>query len=157
MSLTSRVRPRPGDVIEIETPRGLAYAQYAHKHATHGALLRVLPGLFESRPTDFSEMVQQAERFLAFFPLGAACNRGIVRVVAEERLPLSARTFPVFRHGLADANGHVKLWFLWDGQREWQVEKLSPEQRKLPLQPGVWNDTLLIERIVSDWSPAEGD
>jgi hypothetical protein len=157
MALTSRVRPRPGDVVEVETPKGFAYAQYTHKHATNGALIRVLQGLFGSRPTNFAEIVQRPEQFLLFFPLGAACNRGIVRVVAEEEIPASAQTFPLFRSGSADAQGEVKVWFLWDGVREWRVDRLTPEQKKLPLRPGVWNDTLLIERIVSGWRPSETD
>jgi ribosomal protein L34E len=74
MGLVTRRRPRIGDVIEIETPKGLAYAQYTYKHDTpprYGALLRVLPGLYEARPSDFSDLVQQDERFYVFFPLGS--------------------------------------------------------------------------------------
>jgi hypothetical protein len=47
MSSAVRKRPRIGDVVEISTPRGLAYAQFTHKHVTppkFGALIRVAPG-----------------------------------------------------------------------------------------------------------------
>ena len=151
MGLVNRIRPRIGDVIEIPTTAGLAYAQYTHKHARpprYGALLRVLPGLHQQRPAHFSSIVLQRERFLAFFPLGAACNRRIVRVVASEPIPEWARPFPVFRYGNADRNGQVRVWFLWDGENETRVGALTPEQMKLPVHPGVWNDVLLIERIV---------
>jgi len=160
MGTVTRTRPRIGDVIEISTPAGFAYAQYTHKHEKpprYGALLRVLPGLYASCLKEFGSLVQQKERFLVFFPLGAACNRKLVRVVAEEPIPEWACPFPVFRQGNADANGHVRIWFLWDGEREWRVGTLSEEQRKFPVMPGVWNNTLLVERIAEGWQPRETD
>ena len=39
--------PRFGDVIEIATDKGLAYAQYTHEEPRfYGSLIRVLPGVF---------------------------------------------------------------------------------------------------------------
>jgi hypothetical protein len=72
---TKRKRPQIGDVIEIETPAGLGYAQYTHEHREpprFGSLLRVLPGIFAERPSDFKPLLVQDERFSIFFPLGAA-------------------------------------------------------------------------------------
>lgn len=43
-------------------------------------------------------------------------------------------------------------WFLWDGSREWRVERLSEQELRAYPPLGVWNDTLLIERIVAGWS-----
>src|SRR5438067_152103 len=119
MAKTSRKRPRPGDVIEIRTPVGFGYAQFTHKHTAppkFGALLRVLPGVFETPPEDFATLVQQRERFWVFFPVGAACNRGIVRVVAEEQVPLWAYRFPKFIAGNRDRSGNVRVWVAWDGE-----------------------------------------
>jgi hypothetical protein len=150
MALTTRIRPKIGDVIEISTLSGLAYAQFTHKHPTYGALIRVLPGLFPQRPAEFSLLVQQAEQFVTFFPLGAACNRKIVRVVAEEPIPAGAEEFPLFRSGVRAQDGQVHTWWLWDGDREWKIGALKPEQHRLPIR-GIWNDTLLVERILSGW------
>lgn len=150
MPLTTRIRPKIGDVVEISTPSGCAYAQFTHKHPTHGALIRILPGLFQQRPADFSSLVQQGEQFITFFPLGAACNRQIVRVVAEESIPPKAQKFPLFRNGVRAPDGLVHTWWLWDGEREWKIGALNPEQRHLPIR-GVWSDTLLVERILSGW------
>jgi len=150
MPLTARKRPRPGDVIEISTPAGLAYAQYTHKHEApprYGALIRVLPGIFESRPSTFASLVQERERFWVFFPVGPACHRGMVRVVAEEQLPLWAYRFPTFR------SGRSGLWFLWDGETEKQVEQLSEVERSLPWKNGIWNLAMLVTRIASGWMP----
>jgi len=155
MPATSRVRSRIGDVIEIPTPKGLAYAQFTHKHDTpprYGSLLRVLPGLFPQRPSDFSELLSQPPVFTTFFPLGAACNRGIVRIVASEPIPSHSASFPVFRNWHRDRNGkRAGPWFLWDGLREWRAERLSPEQLREYPPLGVWNDNLLVERILAGW------
>jgi len=156
MPVVKRIRPRIGDVIEIETPKGFAYAHYTHKHdvpPNYGALLRVLPGIFPVRPLDFSELVQRHPLFMTFFPLSAACNRRIVRVVASEPIPEDAAQFPTFRDSHRDRTGkRVGPWFLWDGKRERRVESLTPEQLREYPPLGVWNDTLFIQRIVEGWT-----
>src|SRR5205085_10467885 len=98
---SERVRPRLGDVIEIETPKGLAYAQYTHEHRDpprYGSLLRILPGIYSQRPSDFAALVAEEERFSVFFPLGAALRRRIVfRIVADEAIPAGKSGFSTFR------------------------------------------------------------
>jgi hypothetical protein len=156
MPLVNRVRPRLGDVVEITTPRGFAYAQFTHKHDApprYGALIRVLPGLFINRPSEFATLVSGPSSFMTFFPLGAACHRGIVKVVANEVVPPHASTFPTFRSSVKVGPGkRGGPWYLWDGTREWRVDSLTDaELRKYPPR-GIWNDTLLIERILEGWS-----
>ena len=55
-----RQRPKIGDVIEIATPKGFAYAQFTHDHPMRGEVLRILPGLYASRPADLAALVQPA-------------------------------------------------------------------------------------------------
>ncbi len=147
-------RPRIGDIVEIETLVGLAYAQYTHKHQMMGYLIRVLPGLHSERPHAFSDLVRQPERFYVFFPLGAAVARAIVKIVAHAEVPEQCRPFPLFRSGTRNTETGEETWWLWDGEREWRVGRLDPEQRKLPSR-SIWNDTLLVERIVAGWSPED--
>jgi hypothetical protein len=152
MPLVTRVRPQIGDVIEIATPKGFAYAQFTHKHERYGVLLRVLPGLHSQQPFAFGELTAQRSLFSTFFPLGVACSRGIVRIVASELIPEHSASFPIFRSFHRDASGRrAGPWFLWDGQREWRVETLSDEQLRDYPPRGIWNDTLLIERILAGW------
>ena len=159
MPATRRKRPRIGDVIEIPTPKGFAYAQYTHKHdepPRYGGLLRIFPGVHLSRPENFHSLVAQPPVFSTFFPIGAACHRGIFAVVASEPVPGHTRDFPVFRnnHWYRDAQGKLhlgKYHFLWDGKREWRVESLSANQLREYPPLGIPNDTLLVERILSGW------
>lgn len=63
-----------GDIVEIRTPRGLAYAQYTHEPPQFGSLIRVLPGLYESRPSDPARLAREQHlwvTFLGIIPLTA--------------------------------------------------------------------------------------
>ncbi len=147
-------RVRIGDVIEIPTAKGLAYAQLSHNVKRWGSLLRILPGFRASRPERFSDLVGQKERFVVFFPLQAAVNRNIFEVVEHEEVPEHARPLPLFRAaGFIDREGHVHDWWLWDGETNRKIGNLDDETRKLPMLE-VWNDTLLIQRIEEEWTPA---
>jgi len=84
---------------------------------------------------------------MVFFPLNAAIRQGIVRGVANVPVPSNLREFPVFRCGLKDlATARVDEPWLWDGEREWQVEALTEEQKSFPIRQLV-NDTMLVAMI----------
>jgi hypothetical protein len=149
-----------GAIVEIKTKLGNAYAQFSHYHEApprYGALLRVLPGIFGKRPNDFKDLVGFKESFVIFFPLQAALNRRIVELVAQEPVPLYARAFPIFRDGISNpATGKVAQWWLWDGTREWKVEKLTDEQLDWPIRQ-ICNDIALIQMIESGWTPRKAE
>jgi hypothetical protein len=146
-------RPKIGDVVEIDTGRGFAYAHYTNQHSLYGALLRVFAALKAERPADLASVVAGKPTFQNFFPLAAALSKGIVSIAGHVPLSEEAKQFPTFRAGVIDpATGRVGLWWLWDGNSEKQVGPLTPELRRLPIR-GVWNDTLLKERILSGWTP----
>jgi hypothetical protein len=146
-------KPKVGDIIEIPTSKGLGYAQYTHQHPQFGGLIRVFDALFQRRPDDFGSLVEGPLRFSTFFPLHAAVNKGIFKVVGHREVARPNRPFPIFRNGVSDPKTKkVAVWWFWDGQKEWQVGKITPEQRKLPIQ-GIWNDTMLVQRIEEGWRP----
>jgi hypothetical protein len=147
MKTVTRKRPRLGDIIEIRTPRGLAYFQYTHQHLVFGGLIRVLPGIFDRKPENLEELVMQKELFIGFFPVRAACNCNITRVVAEAEIPERNKPFPLFKDGVANKDGVVECWWLWDGEKSWKVGKWKDEYRNLPDRE-IWSDTFLVERIV---------
>jgi len=139
-----------GDLIEIPTPKGLAYAQYINRHRKYGALLRVFSNVLDRRPDDVKNTIGEVQ-FICFFPLKAAVNQEIVTVVGYAPVPKEVSAFPTFRAGVMDpATGKVAVWWFWDGEKEWRVGTLTPEQRSMPIR-GVCNDTMLVERIVSGW------
>lgn len=146
-------RIKQGDVIEIATKRGLAYSQYVVYKEQWGALIRVLPGFFDRRPPNICEIVKKPEQFVTFFPLQAAVNRKIFEVIDNCEIPASGQRFPLFRAaGHIDREGRVHDWWLWDGDKEWRIGKLTVEQSKLPIR-SVLNDSQLIKDIEDDWTP----
>jgi len=142
-------RPKLGDVVEISLPEnGTGYAQYTHKHKQYGALLRVFH--IREKVEKIDDLSNALHQFTTFFPLGAAVNREIVRIVGNLPIKDEFKTFPIFRAGVANQSGIVEVWWLWDGENEERVGKLSSKQMKYPIR-GVINDTLLIERIYAGW------
>ena len=155
VSSKPRRRPRPGDVFQLRTPKGLAYLQYTIKDPLLGYLIRVLPGLFEGPPECFADLAAQEEQFFVFFPLGGAVYRGIVQWVAHELIPEWAQMVPPMRvpWGIR-RDGRFVRWKICDGDTETLADELTDDQKKL--SPGViWNDTLLIERICQGWKPED--
>jgi hypothetical protein len=120
-----------GDVLEIETPVGLLYAQAVNYHAappTYGPLFRVPLQLFTERPLEFD-----AVRSLAFFcPLHLAVDIDYPKVdfrrVGRFDVPAEWREFPTFKEEAVDPENGQDAWKLWDGKREWFVDDLSDEQ-----------------------------
>ena len=147
-------RVKIGDIIEIPTSKGLAYAHYTHQHPTHGGLIRVFDQLFESRPTDLKGLINQPVRFSTFFPLRIAVSRNMFKVVGHEDIALPNQTFPIFRGANEGPKAtKVSVWWLWDGEKEWRYEgPLTPEFYKLPID-GVWNAEYLVHRIEEGWRP----
>ena len=150
-----RIRPRIGDVVRISLSDGAAFAQYTHKHEEFGALVRVL-GRAQTESNTVEDPVEIASRptqFATFFPLGAACHRGIAQILGSAPIPREFQEFPRFRQALRldpRSTGPCN-WMIWDGREEWVVARLNEEQRRYPIR-SIVNDTLLVERALSGWT-----
>lgn len=143
-----------GDVVEVSTPKGLAYAQCSQDHPRYGHLVRILPGFYKKRPLDLQRLIDQKESLLVFFQSHAAVRIGLFRIVARCPVPDSIKRLRVFRTGFQDQfTKVVKQWWLWDGQGEHRLDPLSNSQA-VPI-PEVWLPGLLIEDIESGWIPDE--
>lgn len=146
-------RPKVGDLVEIKTARGLAYAQVTHLHSTYGTLMRMLPSFHEGRPDDLAPIVDQKEMYVAFVALGVPITKGSITVVGNLPVPTWARSFPLFRCGTPNPKtNNVEVWWLWDGENYQRVGRLTAEQRKLPIS-GIWGDQFLIDRLEQGWRP----
>lgn len=149
-----------GDIIEIPLSRGFAYVQYVYRHTTPpivmGDLVRVLPGVYQKRPTDFSKLNAMHERFITFFLIGIAVRRKMASIVAHQEVPDRFAKLPLFKAvGWHDPRtGEVQSWWLWDGKKSWKVDELTEEQKRLPLQEFI-GFPVLVERIESGWAPED--
>ncbi len=112
----------------------------------YGALIRVFDGLHDSRPEYIAALADRSVSFSTFFPLGAACNRGIVQIVDNIGIAESNAEFPTFKTRSVGLNKNFGPWYLWNGEQEWRKENLSDNELAFPNR-GVVNDRMLISWI----------
>ena len=146
-------RLKIGDIFEIITPKGKAYIQYVFNDETIGALIRVLPGVYDKQPHNLVELVNKKEMYFVHFPVKAANKLKIIEFIGNFELPNDLVIPKNFRTLEKDRKGNIIRWQIVDydtWQRE-TVNELSEEQKKLSPW-GTWNDTLLIERISQGWT-----
>jgi hypothetical protein len=141
-----------GDIFEIQTPAGKAYLHYIKKDPKAGReLVRILPGLYSERPSDFQQLASLEEQYLLFFPVSAAKRKRIIEWVGF--YPADNIDMPKFMRDEFNVKGESLGWHIVDTQT-WHrelVKDLTPEQRKLS-DWASWNDTLLIKRLLEGWS-----
>lgn len=147
------INMRTGDIFEIHTPEGKAYLQYITTDDVSGELVRVLNGTFLQTPKseELEKLVIARKRFKVHFPLKAAQRKGIVHKVGHSESGDLSK--PQYMRAKKVVRGELHGWHIVEtttGKRE-LVDSLSEEQIKLSPW-GVWNDTLLIERISKGWS-----
>lgn len=126
----------PGDIVEIETPGGLAYAQVTHNHASYPEVVRVLSGLHDSRPSDLETLARSMSHFTAMLPLGAAIERKRVSGtrIGAAAIPEEHEAFPIFRMPIHDKQGRVAYWWLWDGEGLRYETELDADTTDLPIR-----------------------
>ena len=146
-------RARVGDVIEIETPNGIGYGMFTHRHSRYGLLLRVFDLLVEKRVESLGEILGTKIRFNCFYPGSPALRQKLVSVVFHCDVPDDLSEFPLFRTGFASPRSKkIESWQLWDGENLWPIGVPSEEEAKISPR-GIWNHALLVDRISSRWSP----
>lgn len=140
-----------GDIFEISTSDGLAYIHYVFKDPSIGDLVRVLRGKYQHQPDDLENLSSIEEDYVVFFPVTAANKKKLIRHISFS----SAENFSMPRYMRTEHNIRREFlgWHIIDTTtwvREF-VKTLSEDQIKLSPW-GVWNDTLLKERIAANWS-----
>jgi hypothetical protein len=146
------MRLKLGDIFELPVRNGLAYLQYVYRDSSLGELICVLPGIYENSQIKFNDIVIQEGGFLVFFPLSAATKSGIVAKIGNYS-DTSAFTKPSFMRDPIVENGSITGWHIvnTDTWERTLVTSLSAQQ-KLLSPWGIWNDTLLREKIDEGWS-----
>jgi hypothetical protein len=143
-----------GDVFALPTAHGMAYLHYVHKMKNGLEMVRVLQGLYPKQPASFDELVAIPEQFVVGFPLKAAFNRKIVqRVASGQMVEFSPPEFMRTKHKVP---GEFDGWQIVNTNTldRKTVESLSESERELSPY-GIWNDTLLIERLELGWTLEE--
>jgi hypothetical protein len=133
-----------GDVLQILTSQGVAYAQVTHRHPEFGYLIRVFSGFYGMQPKDFLAVVSAPVQFSAFFVVQSAVNQGLLSVASSVPIPEYLQEFPTFRSRNGGPGGSV---WLWSGGEAVRLDRrLLPEEMKYPVE-GIISAPLLVERI----------
>lgn len=154
-----------GDVAEIKTPAGLAYAQYTHDGKGLGELVRVLPGLHSSRP-NLDLLVQERELYFTFYTLRYAVRGGQVEVLGNKPVPACARAESLMRHEAGRTReGKVTGWRIIPALHPLTmdflvqtpiVRELTPEQRKLSIRC-LWPPPVMVRELERGWTPERAE
>src|SRR5579871_3661125 len=116
--MTARRRIKIGDILEIRTPAGFAYAQYVNRHLRppkYGDLMRILPGVFARPLTDFSDIVVASGSYCCFWWPSRDVANGSVSIVGNVAVPMEHRRMPMFKWGISSLrDGRVRKWNLWN-------------------------------------------
>jgi hypothetical protein len=155
-----RKRLKLGDVLEVTLPgKGLAYVQYANNHRdppVYGPLIRVLPGIFRTRPKSLAEMAAGRESWFTFFPAGPAVSRGYLSIVGNEPIPEHARDWPLFKAYNANFYTGERVWYLCDVKSgtSRKVGALNEKYYDCPMRE-VIDLKILEDRILNGWTPRD--
>ena len=141
-----------GDVFAISTAKGTGYLQYVYTDREDIEFVRILSGLFKGLQPKLDVIVRQPERYVVGFPVSAAFRRKIIERTGTYVVP-DWFGMPRYFRSPHRVRGENLGWHIidnWDWSRRF-VQQLSPTE-KLLSPAGIWNDTLLKERLESDWS-----
>ncbi len=146
----------PGDIIEIETPNGLAYLQVTHRHSSYPEVVRVLPGLHASPSKDLSGLASRKTAFTVMIPLGGAIGQKRItgRKVGAAAIPASDRAFPTFKMAIRDKRGAIAYWWFWDGDSLRYDESPGPEANAMEQREVMTADALMARIAAMEDAPA---
>lgn len=138
----------PGDIIEVETPNGLAYLQLTHTHSSYPPVVKFLQGPYQHRPDNVTVLAADPAP-VAMVPLTGILNKlGLKHTrVGTAEIPHGERKFPVFRMPIRDKNGEIIYWWFWDGQGLTYSTDLLARQEKLPLREVMSSEGLLAQLL----------
>lgn len=144
---------RPGDIFLIKTSIGNSYLHYINDTPNMSSLCRVIYKL-ESEDNIETQIECIKENFSIHFPIKSALKKRIIFLKGNAPLPKNFQEPLKFR--TIEVRNNQKLLHLVD-RYTWkrnQVDTFS--NNDLELNPwGIWNDSLLIERIENDWQLVE--
>lgn len=146
---------KQGEILEISSDRGIAYAQVLRPRQKQGDLLRVYNGYWPLPLTSLDVLNDGETKFHLFMPVDRELENDRIRRVGILPVPPSELGFPTFRSGLLNPlTKRVEIWWLWNGEKEWKVGDLTAEQHKLS-PDGMWDLNFLLGKLNQDWKPEE--
>lgn len=158
-------KPKIGDVAEIKTHHGLAYAQYTLDGNGSGEIVRVLPGLYNSRP-DLESLVLQRELYFVFYTLAFAIRKREAEIVCNLPVPEWAESEPLMRHASGRTRqGKITGWRIVPALSPLTVDflirtpilrELTQEQERLSIHH-IWPHPVMVKELARGWTPERAE
>lgn len=141
-----------GDIFEIDTLKGKAYFQCVKIDKLRGDMIRVFNKLYKEQPNPIESTINVKDSYFIGFALSAANHKKLVKKVWN--VPLEDDfELPKYMRDKHVIKGQFLGWHIIDTNtlKRVLVQQLSSDQSDLSPW-GIWNDTLLKERLESGWS-----
>lgn len=146
-------RLKAGDIIEIKTTKGYAYFQCMVVNKTEGDLIKVFNKVFTHQETDINTIISIEDTYFYRFPLSYALRRKLVTTIGFAEIPEDFEP-PLFMKDKHIIRGEFLGWHIVNTKTLFNrlVTELSDEEKSLS-EFGIVNDTYLIEKLDSGWTP----
>lgn len=147
-------RLKAGDIIEIKTTKGYGYFQCMIVDKTEGDLIKVFNKVFENPESNLDSILSVDDTYFFSFPLSYALKRKLVSIIGFKEIETDFQT-PLFMRTKHIIRGEFLGWHIVNTNTLFRklVKELSEEEKKLS-EFGIVNDTYLIEKLDSGWSPS---
>ena len=144
------MRLKPGDTFRIKTRIGFGFLQYVETDIDGIEFVRVLKPISVKGQIDQSG-TNQCERWNIGFPIKAAVRKKIIDFIGNFDIP---ETFSVSKYARDQHNVRGKIigWHIINKSTSKMILKKELDDDDLKLSPyGIMDDSLIIERIESNW------
>jgi hypothetical protein len=145
--------PKIGDVLKIPLPDGRsAYGHYIFNDPQKGPLVQIFD-LITNRHVEIEELIDSKPLFPPIVTgIKHAVRSGRWKVIGN--YPVTNFQYPKFLMGVADSNGNVNTWWLWNGQKEICLgsNPIPDEYKSLELLWG-WSLEKIEQRIQTGSDP----
>lgn len=158
-------QPKIGDFAEIKTHHGLAYAQYTLDGKGDGEIVRVLPGLYNTRP-HLESLVLQRELYFVFYTLAYSIRKREAEIVCNLPVPNWAESEPIMRHASARTRqGKITGWRIVPALSPLTVDflirtpvlrELTREQERLSIRH-IWPHSVMVKELARGWTPERAE
>jgi len=144
-------------MLELRTPRGLAYLQYVGRHPLYGDAIRVFKGFHTERPAKPGALARGAGYYI-FYPAQAAVRppNALLQVVATD-VPFAKGVgvpHELRRSGMIDGHGKTLTWIIERHGVDTVRRNLTAAERRLPIC-ATWNHEMLVDRVTEEWDPSQ--
>ena len=143
-----------GDVFSIRTVKGVGFLQYITTFDNGVEYIRVLQPIKSAADIE-QEEVDIQERFCIQFPVKAAKRKKIIEKLGTYSIP---STFRIARKARTkhSVRGEFLGWHIVDINTLQRETKQKLSDSDLALSPhGIFNDTLIVEYLETDWKLKE--